>query len=125
MTSVLVYHSNFSTFPGAWQSLGMFFTLSGFLITAMLLKEGERNERISLKNFYSRRAVRLLPPLVLTSALLVIYCAFHPVARAAERVWGDIAGALFYFADYRSALGHEPFWGYFAQTWSLSVEEQF
>lgn len=125
VTSVLVYHSNFSTFPGAWQSLGMFFTLSGFLITAMLLKEGERNERISLKNFYSRRAVRLLPPLVLTSALLVIYCAFHPVARAAERVWGDIAGALFYFADYRSALGHEPFWGYFAQTWSLSVEEQF
>lgn len=125
VTSVLVYHSNFQTFPGAWQSLGMFFTLSGFLITAMLLGEGERKKRISLKNFYSRRAVRLLPPLVLTSALLALYSAFHPVARAAERVWGDIAAALFYFADYRSALGHEPFWGYLAQTWSLSVEEQF
>ena len=125
VASVLVYHSNLKTFPGAWQSLGMFFTLSGFLITAMLLGEGERTNRISLRRFYTRRAFRLLPPLVLTSVLLAIYAAFHPVAQAGERIWGDIAAALFYFADYRSALGHEPFFGYLAQAWSLSVEEQF
>ncbi len=42
-----------------------------------------------------------------------------------QRVWGDSLAALFYYADYRSASGHAPFLGFFAQAWSLSVEEQF
>ena len=42
-----------------------------------------------------------------------------------QRLWGDSAAALFYYADYRQAFGHAPFFGYLAQTWSLSVEEQF
>lgn len=125
IASVLVYHSNFKTFPGAWQALGMFFTLSGFLITSMLLGEHERTSRVSLKRFYSRRALRLLPPLVLTVGLLAIYALIHPVGEETQRVWGDSLATLFYFADYRSALGHEPFFGFFAQAWSLSVEEQF
>ncbi len=103
----------------------MFFVLSGFLITAMLASEGDRNGRISLKGFYARRAVRLLPPLVLTIVLLIIYVSFVHVADASQRVVGDSAAAMFYYADYRQALGHAPFFGYLAQTWSLSVEEQF
>jgi peptidoglycan/LPS O-acetylase OafA/YrhL len=103
----------------------MFFVLSGFLITSMLAAEGDRNGRISLKGFYSRRAARLLPPLVLTIVLLLIYASFVHVADAAQRLWGDSAAALFYYADYRQAFGHAPFFGYLAQTWSLSVEEQF
>jgi peptidoglycan/LPS O-acetylase OafA/YrhL len=99
--------------------------LSGFLITAMLASEGDRNGRVSLKGFYSRRAARLLPPLVLTIVLLAIYASFVHVADASQRLWGDSAAALFYYADYRQALGHQPFFGYLAQTWSLSVEEQF
>jgi len=103
----------------------MFFVLSGFLITAMLASEGDRNGRISLKGFYSRRAARLLPPLVLTIALIAIYASLVHVADASRRVWGDSLAAMFYFADYRQALGHAPFFGFLAQTWSLSVEEQF
>jgi peptidoglycan/LPS O-acetylase OafA/YrhL len=125
LTTVLVYHSNFRTWPGSWIAIQMFFVLSGFLITAMLAAEGDRNGRISLKGFYSRRAVRLLPPLVLTIALLAIYVSFVHVADASQRLWGDSAAALFYYADYRQAFGHAPFFGYLAQTWSLSVEEQF
>jgi peptidoglycan/LPS O-acetylase OafA/YrhL len=125
LATVLVYHSNFKTWPGSWIAIQMFFVLSGFLITAMLASEGDRNGRVSLKGFYSRRAVRLLPPLGLTIVLLVIYASFVHVADASQRLWGDSAAALFYYADYRQALGHAPFFGYLAQTWSLSVEEQF
>jgi peptidoglycan/LPS O-acetylase OafA/YrhL len=125
VAAVLTYHSNFKTLPGAWAMLQVFFVLSGFLITAMLSVEGRRNGRISLKAFYARRAVRLYPPLVMTVIMMGIYAAFVSVADASQRLWGDSAAALFYYADYRQAFGHAPFFGMLAQTWSLSVEEQF
>jgi len=123
--TVLTYHSNFRTLPGTWVALQVFFVLSGFLITAMLANEGQRNGRISLGAFYARRGVRLVPPLLLTVGLLAIYAQFVHVADAAHRLWGDSLAAMFYYADYRQAFGHAPFFGYLAQTWSLSVEEQF
>ncbi len=123
--TVLTYHSNFRTLPGTWVALQVFFVLSGFLITAMLAGEGQRTGRIDLGSFYARRGVRLVPPLLLTVALLAIYAHFVHVADAAQRLWGDSLAAMFYYADYRQAFGHAPFFGYLAQTWSLSVEEQF
>src|SRR3984885_15069386 len=125
IATVLIFHSNFRTLPGAWASLGLFFVLSGFLITAMLAGEHQRTGGISLKNFYSRRGFRLLPPLFITVALLGIYASFVHVRMAASELWTDVAAAVFYFADYRSALGHEPPIGYLSQCWSLAVEEQF
>jgi peptidoglycan/LPS O-acetylase OafA/YrhL len=125
LLGVLIYHSNFRSLPGAWSGLQVFFVLSGFLITAMLASEGRRKGRISLSNFYTRRAARLVPPLLLTAALLAVYAAFVHVADASQRIWGDSLAAMFYYADYRQAFGHAPFFGYLAQTWSLSVEEQF
>lgn len=124
MIPVVVYHSDFHTLPGAWVPLQVFFVLSGFLITAMLSAEGRRNKRVSLTGFYSRRIVRLVPPLLLTVALLAIYGSFVHVADASQRLWGDSVSAMTY-SDYRQALGHAPFFGYLAQTWSLAVEEQF
>jgi peptidoglycan/LPS O-acetylase OafA/YrhL len=123
--TVLTFHSNLRTLPGTWVALQVFFVLSGFLITAMLAGEGIRKGRISLGSFYARRGVRLVPPLVLTVVLLAIYAHFVHVADAGHRLWGDSLAAMFYYADYRQALGHAPFFGYLAQTWSLSVEEQF
>jgi len=123
--TVLTYHSNFRTLPGTWVALQVFFVLSGFLITAMLSREGQQNGRIRLGSFYARRGVRLVPPLLLTVALLAVYAHFVHVADAAHRLWGDSLAAMFYYADYRQAFGHAPFFGYLAQTWSLSVEEQF
>ena len=125
MATVLVYHANFGTMPGSWVALQIFFVLSGFLITAMMASEAQRHGRISLTRFYSRRAVRLLPPLFLAVALVAIYATFVHVYETSQRVWGDSFAALFYYADYRSALGHAPFLGFFAPAWSLSVEEQF
>ncbi len=125
MGVVLVFHSNFRSLPGAWAGVQMFFVLSGFLITAMLSAEGSRAAGSALRSFYARRGARLLPPLLLTIGLLAIYAAFVHVADAAQRLWGDSAAALFYYADYRQALGHAPFFGYLAQSWSLSIEDQF
>jgi peptidoglycan/LPS O-acetylase OafA/YrhL len=125
MATVLVYHANFYTMPGSWVALQIFFVLSGFLITTMMASEAQRNGRISLKRFYSRRAVRLLPPLLLAVALANIYASFVHVYEGSQRVGGDSLAALFYYADYRSALGHAGFLGFFAPAWSLSVEEQF
>jgi peptidoglycan/LPS O-acetylase OafA/YrhL len=123
--SILVYHSNFTALPGAWAAISVFFVLSGFLITSMLMGERERKGNISLRNFYVRRALRLLPPLAITLALLAVYAALVYVPDAGPRIWGDMSGAAFYYADFRSASGHEPFLGYMAQSWSLSIEEQF
>ncbi len=125
LSLVLIFHSNFQTLPGSWVSLGVFFVLSGFLITTMLAKEHQKTGRISLGAFYSRRAVRLLPPLVMTVVLLGLYALVVPVGNAGNRIWGDSASALFYVSDYRSAFFHEPNLGFLAQCWSLAVEEQF
>jgi len=123
--TILVFHSNFHTFPGAWAAISVFFVLSGFLITSMLMGERQRTGRINMGHFYARRALRLLPPLFLTVALLGIYAAFVYIPDAGPRVWGDVSAAVFYYADFRSASGREPFLGYLAQAWSLSIEEQF
>jgi peptidoglycan/LPS O-acetylase OafA/YrhL len=123
--TILVYHSNFQTFPGAWTAISVFFVLSGFLITSMLMGEHRRTGRISIGHFYARRALRLLPPLFVTVALLGIYAALVYVPDAAQRVWGDVSAAVFYYADFRSASGREPLLGFLAQAWSLSIEEQF
>jgi len=122
---VLVFHSNFRAFPGAWAAVGAFFVLSGFLITSMLANEQRKTGGINLKRIYSRRAVRLLPPLFITVAMLAVYASVVRVTDAADRIWGDVAGAVFYFADYRSAFGHESAFGFLAQAWSLAIEEQF
>jgi peptidoglycan/LPS O-acetylase OafA/YrhL len=126
LAAVLVFHSNFETLPGSWAALGVFFVLSGFLITTMLATESNRTGRVSLGRFYSRRAVRLLPPLCITVALLAIYAALVNVANASQRIWDDSAAALFYYADYRQAFENNPLYGgYLTQCWSLAVEEQF
>jgi peptidoglycan/LPS O-acetylase OafA/YrhL len=123
---VVIFHLNFRTLPGSWVTLGTFFALSGFLITCLLASEHSRTGAISLRRFYSRRAVRLLPPLFLTVSLLALYAAFVSVANAAQRVWGDSAAAIFYYADYRQAFEHNPLYeGFLTQCWSLAVEEQF
>jgi peptidoglycan/LPS O-acetylase OafA/YrhL len=125
MVAVVAYHANLTILRGAWMPLQFFFVLSGFLITSMLASEHQRTGRISLGKFYSGRAVRLLPPLILTVALLALYASLVYVANASQKVWGDSAAALFY-SDYRQALEHNPLYsGYLTQCWSLAVEEQF
>jgi len=103
------------SFPTVYGALGVriFFVLSGFLITKLLLREHERSATISLRDFYIRRAYRIFPAAAVY--LFVVAIIFRHQLR-----WYDIAMAALYLANMQSypqwMLGH---------LWSLSIEEQF
>jgi len=102
----------------------LFFVLSGFLITTLLLRESDATKSISLKNFYARRVLRLAPALViyLTVALVVTY-GLHPELFAQQlRLVG---WSLAYLTNWRMALGWDSSLDPTAIIWSLSIEEQF
>jgi len=116
---VILYHLGFQAIPGGHGVLA-FFVLSGFLITWLLLKEQEQSGTISLRQFYLRRALRILPAFlcfwVLWTALLLV---FHK-----RVVWGQGLSALVFLNDYYQAIFGDPNTGY-SHTWSLGIEEQF
>jgi peptidoglycan/LPS O-acetylase OafA/YrhL len=97
-----------------------FFVLSGFLITWLILKEHEKTGRVSIRHFYLRRALRLLPAFYVFSLVYII------LANVMHRQddWDQYLAALFYFNDYYRWIhpsAHVPM----DHTWSLAVEEQF
>jgi len=73
--AVMVYHANTSWLPGGFLGVDMFFVISGYLITLLLIAERERNYTISLGHFWMRRARRLLPALFLMLTLVTIWTA--------------------------------------------------
>jgi peptidoglycan/LPS O-acetylase OafA/YrhL len=91
----------------------IFFVVSGYLITQLLLREQDRTSTIKLKEFYIRRAFRIFPAALFFT--LVITILYHREVR-----WFAIAAAFFYVADF----DFHPAW-IFIHLWSLSVEEQF
>jgi peptidoglycan/LPS O-acetylase OafA/YrhL len=102
---------------GAAPGVTMFFTLSGFLITSLLLEEWRANGRVDLRRFYARRALRLLPGLAVFLVIIGVV-----LARRDEPLTGAWFAAL-YVANLASAVERKL--RYFSHTWSLSLEEQF
>ena len=98
--------------------VALFFALSGYLITGLLLDEHRRGG-VSLTNFYVRRAVRLLPALLVM--LLVTDIWFAATGRGAPVT--ESLSVLFYVKNYRDVIAGDP--GVFGQAWSLAVEEHF
>ena len=109
---------------GGFLSVDLFFVLSGFLITSLLLQEFEATQTVSLKNFYLRRALRLGPALLLYLfvSLAVIYYLNPNEFRTELRLVGL---ALAYSTNWRMAFGWDHSLDPTAITWSLSIEEQF
>lgn len=100
--------------------VGIFFVLSGFLITALLLEEQERAGRIAVGAFFARRARRLLPA-------LFAFLAAVAVVRAVTGYgpdWWSMTAAVLYVGNWLPALGHN-LGLVIGHTWSLAVEEQF
>ncbi len=115
---VVFYHAGFAA-PGGFGVL-IFFTLSGFLITWLLLAEFSKTGTISLRRFFARRSLRIFPAfyaywLILFTLLL----AFHK-----RIVAGQFLASFFYVNDYYQAIFGDPSTG-LSHTWSLAVEEQF
>lgn len=96
----------------------VFFTLSGFLITTLLLKELADNKRINLKNFFARRFIRLLPPLILFYALV----GFYMLEGSISESWVGFIHSFFYLYNF---VHHDHYTVELGHTWSLAVEEQF
>lgn len=128
---VFVYHLNSSWLPGGFLGVDIFFVLSGFLITSLLLSERDRTGRVDLMRFYVRRARRLLPAMVLMLIAVAVY--FGQAASPLDRVGlrQDLIAALLYVANWNFILdGDSYFTQYVAlapvrHTWSLAIEEQF
>jgi peptidoglycan/LPS O-acetylase OafA/YrhL len=115
------YHS---LLPGGFVGVDVFFVLSGFLITTLLVQELNGTGAISLRNFYIRRVLRLGPALLL---MLIVVCTLSFVLFDQKRARQNCVHALialFYASNWVKALSHDGL-GVVAQTWSLSVEEQF
>jgi peptidoglycan/LPS O-acetylase OafA/YrhL len=103
----------------------LFFVLSGFLITALLLEEWSDLGRISLKRFYARRALRLLPALLAVIVVCVLFQWLLASKAAAIDTAIDGLLALFYISNWAQALETGRPHLFLSHTWSLSIEEQF
>jgi peptidoglycan/LPS O-acetylase OafA/YrhL len=128
--AVLLYHANTPWALGGFLGVETFFVLSGFLITSLLLIEWQSSGSISLKDFWLRRARRLLPAVWLLLAILPILAVF--LARdALPRLQEDIPAALLYITNWVYIVREVPYFEAFGrppllqQLWSLAVEEQF
>lgn len=120
--AVLVVMLGHSGVPGVSGGLGVeiFFVLSGFLITWLLLKENDRTGSISLSGFYRRRTARIFP------AFYVCWLAFIVLALVRGRVipWPSAWASFFYYGNYYGGL-HPTASAFLPHTWSLAVEEQY
>jgi peptidoglycan/LPS O-acetylase OafA/YrhL len=130
VVAVILYHAEFGFIPGGFLGVEVFLVISGYLITSLLIIERVRTGTIDLKEFWTRRARRLLPALgvllflVTTSALLFARDALF-------RLNQDVLGALTYSTNWVMIFRQESYFEGFARPpllrhlWSLAVEEQF
>ncbi|MEY3467163.1 MAG: hypothetical protein RL532_470, partial [Actinomycetota bacterium] len=129
VVAVIVYHANKKWLGGGFLGVEVFFVISGFLITSLLIAEHEQHGSISLKKFWLRRARRLLPALWVLLVGVAVYCSlFERDALGALR--GDIIAAFFYgFNWFQIWVGTSYFTAFdfvpLRHLWSLAVEEQF
>ena len=112
-------------FSGGFIGVDIFFVLSGFLITSLLLQEHQSSGTISLKNFYVRRALRLLPALVLLLVAMLIYSRFALSAEIARQTLRFAGIVILYITNWMRAFEWIPGSDLLGHLWSLAVEEQF
>jgi peptidoglycan/LPS O-acetylase OafA/YrhL len=131
LLAIIAYHFNYTWARGAYLSVDLFFILSGFLITTLLIMEWRRTDTIALRAFWGRRARRLLPALLVLLVFVAIFTRFEidPWNRAAIR--GDGIASLFYVANWRFIADKQGYFELFSAAsplrhmWTLAIEEQF
>jgi peptidoglycan/LPS O-acetylase OafA/YrhL len=128
---VMLYHGGAPLASGGFLGVNMFFVLSGFLITSILLGEWARQLTIRLGNFWTRRARRLLPALLLMLTGVAAYARFFATPGEFASLRLDSLATLFYVANWHFILGGTSYFSATAQPsplshmWSLAIEEQF
>ncbi|HEX4904002.1 MAG TPA: acyltransferase, partial [Acidimicrobiales bacterium] len=122
VVGVLAFH--LGHLRGGYLGVDLFFVLSGFLITSLLLVERDATGGIDLIRFWARRARRLLPALFLVLLAIAAYAATDPPAVAMSALRGDALATLGYVANWHSIVADHGYWELFsapsllAHTWS-------
>jgi peptidoglycan/LPS O-acetylase OafA/YrhL len=128
--AVLLFHGSVPGFRGGHLGVSVFFTLSGFLITALLVVERRTSGRIELRRFWTRRARRLVPAMILTFFLVAGVLRMSPHAPG-PGVLGDAVASATWVANWRFIVAGTSYADLFSlpspfqHFWSLAVEEQF
>ncbi len=128
---VLGFHAGASGFGGGLLGVDIFFVLSGYLITSLLVAEWGRTGTVAFLRFYERRARRLLPGLFLLLLLVAVYAQWFAEPDTLSTLRGDAFATLAYVANWRFVFSGQSYFVHFGppspllHTWSLAVEEQF
>jgi peptidoglycan/LPS O-acetylase OafA/YrhL len=129
VVAVILYHAGFGWMKGGFFGVEVFFVVSGFLITSLLIEERDRNRRIDLRQFWVRRWRRLLPALFAMLLVVSVWAVFFGTAEQHTQLRRDLPWGILYLANWGQILSDTP---YFAGTptllrhlWSLAVEEQW
>ena len=130
VTAVIFYHLGFTWIPGGFLGVDLFFVISGYVITRLLLDSIERSGGLDLRGFYKARARRLLPPMIFMIVVTGFYItiwAQDSVRRFVTDVPFALTGSINWWLvakeqDYFEAIGRPPL---LQHTWSLAVESQF
>jgi len=130
VTAVIFYHLGFQWIPGGFLGVDLFFVISGYVITRLLLDSIARSDGLDLRGFYKARARRLLPPLVFMIVVTAFYISIwaqDSVKRFITDTPFSISGLMNWWLvvkeqDYFEAIGRPPL---LQHTWSLAVETQF
>jgi peptidoglycan/LPS O-acetylase OafA/YrhL len=122
---VVLYHLHVPFFGGGFIGVNIFFALSGYLITSILLRERKSTGRIQLGRFWLRRIIRLYPVLIAVVVVVVfLWSTIAVYSKSNVDSWFDAALALSYVGNIARWIWHRSM-GPLAPTWSLGMEEQF
>lgn len=131
VVGVLLYHGGVSWMPGGFLGVDLFFTLSGFLITSLLLIEVGGGGRVAYGRFWSRRLRRLFPALLAMLVLVAAYLWFWAPGSQRAAIRGDALATLGYVVNWRFVFTEASYFDQFLapsplrHAWSLAIEEQY
>ncbi|MFO0676207.1 MAG: acyltransferase family protein [Polyangiaceae bacterium] len=130
VAGVIAFHAD-GALRGGYLGVDLFFVLSGYLITALLLAERDARGTVDLRAFWVRRARRLFPALLAMMPFVALYARFFVPTSELARVRADALATLAYVANWWTIANGRSYWDLFAapspleHTWSLAIEEQF
>ena len=131
VSAVVAYHLN-TRLRGGFLGVDVFFVLSGYLITSMLLREHSRTGRINALRFWGRRARRLLPAVLVLVAVVALWTAHHNAIVTFPSRRADMLSTIFYVANWHFIAVQQSYFALFTagvspleHMWSLAIEEQF
>ena len=131
MLCFMAYHFGVDQLAGMWVCINLFFVLSAFLITRLLVEERVQRGDIDVWGFYRRRARRLLPGLFLVLTFVLVYAVLWADDAVRRKIGGDVLATLGYVMNWRLIVEGDQYFGTqggaspLRHAWTLAIEEQF